>query len=73
MPNVDKKCITHHYACDCREEKMHQIIKNIFEIKRLLFYIFDFPTDPDIKHIQITCNMNEIEKIIKELYPDMKF
>jgi len=22
MPNVDKKCTTHHFACDCREEKI---------------------------------------------------
>ena len=21
MPNVERECVTHHYACDCREER----------------------------------------------------
>lgn len=27
MPNVDKKCITHHYACDCREATLQRYIR----------------------------------------------
>jgi hypothetical protein len=26
-PNVDKECVTHHYACDCREERFRVIEK----------------------------------------------
>lgn len=26
MPNVDKQCVTHHYACDCREAAMRNLV-----------------------------------------------
>jgi hypothetical protein len=25
MPNVDKGCTTHSYACDCREEQLREV------------------------------------------------
>lgn len=31
MPFVDKGCVTHHYACDCREEMHKQEIKKLKE------------------------------------------
>lgn len=27
MPNVDRECVTHHYACDCREEAFAQTLR----------------------------------------------
>jgi len=27
MANVDKECVTHHYACDCREEVLQRYIR----------------------------------------------
>lgn len=25
MPNVDRECVTHHSACDCREDKFRRM------------------------------------------------
>jgi len=27
--NVDKGCVTHHHACDCREAAMKKLVKDL--------------------------------------------
>lgn len=31
---VGRRCITHHYACDCREADTRQLIENLFDLAR---------------------------------------
>lgn len=34
MPNVDRECITHHFACECREEKIRELVEEAGERTR---------------------------------------
>lgn len=29
MPRVDRECVTHHHACDCREKKFQDVIDRL--------------------------------------------
>jgi hypothetical protein len=42
MPNVDRECITHHYACDCREEKFRKLESENNRMKELLCEVLPF-------------------------------
>ena len=55
MPNVDKKCTTHHYACDCREE----------DIKYLLSYFYYEHS------LICECDGECINNTILKLYPEL--
>ncbi len=35
MPGVDRKCITHHRACDCREEHVRKLIAEVEKLRRV--------------------------------------
>jgi hypothetical protein len=34
MPNVERECVTHHYACDCREAKFKRMEAENAELRR---------------------------------------
>ncbi len=58
--NVDKGCVTHHFACDCREAAIKKLIKDM-----LLTLLHDTSID-DWETI------NEYKQRAKELFRDLK-
>jgi hypothetical protein len=41
MAEIDYRCVTHHYACDCREAKMQRIIEEAKKVIDGRAYLFE--------------------------------
>jgi len=41
----DKRCVTHHYACDCREEKFRKLEEENKKLRRALLTILEYETE----------------------------
>jgi len=37
-----RECVTHHFACDCREEKFKKLIKEIQALRQLAWELDDY-------------------------------
>lgn len=58
-----KNCITHHYACDCREEKIRELIK----LLKNMFERYDITSVPEDFEI---IEDEEIKELIKYFEDD---
>ncbi len=42
-----KECITHHYACDCREEEFSKLRDEYYLLRHIASEVEKFLADPD--------------------------
>jgi len=60
------RCITHHLACDCREEKMQEICRIIFQQHKKLLSVPDPYEYCHCKICKMIISLYGSEALIKE-------
>ena len=61
-----RNCITHHHACDCREEKFRKLEAAMAEAKRGFSEIRKYNGDTTRVRAEVEVALSKIEQIMEE-------
>lgn len=70
MPTVDKECVTHHYACECRERVLQDYIKAMEAWESITDDRKKHSAEEQLAAIKIFSNLDKAWKALKKLKHD---